>query len=566
MTTTEKPTTRSSRSRTSGSSSTRGGARAARRPKAETPPEVGSVGRLVLVGAGPGDPGLLTVRARQLLEGAAVVVSDADVPEDVLETVPEGAHLVRLDGGDVEARAAAVVAEAEKAGPDTTVVRLVRGDAALLSTWPVEARRCRAAGVAVELVPGVAVGTAVPAHAGVPLGADGDTGVLVVDATELDLEDAAVDDWAEAAVLSNATRVVLRVADRLQDVLDLLIDAGLDPETPAALVGEGSTSGQRTVVATADTLVEQTGGDVPADAVLVVGGAVGAREELSWFETRPLFAWRVLVPRTRDQAGALVDRLRSLGAVPVEVPTIAVEPPRSDAAFNRAFQGIGAGRYGWLALTSTNAVRAVREKATEFGVDARILSGVRVAAVGESTAEALRAWGIEPDLVPAEDAQNSEGLVAAWSERDEALDEIGRVLLPRADIATDVLREGLEAKGWTVEDVTAYRTVRAAPPPAPVRDAIKRGDFDAVVFTSSSTVRNLVGIAGKPHVQTGVVVIGPKTREAAEEQGLTVSGEAATPDVDALCAALARYAEQRRAEGLARPSEVARARRPKNAK
>ena len=257
-----------------------------------------------------------------------------------------------------------------------------------------------------------------------------------------------------------------------------------------------------------------------------------------WFESRPLFGWRVLVPRTREQAGETSARLRALGAVPVEVPTIAVEPPRSPAAMERAVKGIGDGRFQWIVFTSTNAVKAVREKVEEFGLDARTFSGVKIAAIGEVTAQRLRDFGITPDLVPSGE-QSSEGLLAEFAEYDEVLDLVGRVLLPRADIATETLVAGLTDLGWEVEDVTAYRTVRAAPPAAETREALKGGGFDAVLFTSSSTVRNLVGIAGKPHEASVLACIGPRTAETALELGLRVDVQPETATVGDLIEALA---------------------------
>jgi len=246
--------------------------------------------------------------------------------------------------------------------------------------------------------------------------------------------------------------------------------------------------------------------------------------------------------------------------VPEEVPTIAVEPPRTPQQMERAVKGLVTGRYQWVAFTSTNAVKAVREKLEEYGLDARAFAGVKVAAVGEHTSAALLDFGIRPDLIP-EGQQSAEGLADAWPPFDDLLDPINRVLLPRADIATETLVARLTELGWEAEDVTAYRTVRAAPPPAPIREAIKGGGFDAVLFTSSSTVRNLVGIAGKPHAVTVIGVIGPQTAKTASEFGLRVDVTAPKPSVTALVDALAEFgAAQRDAaaeagEPLRRPSE-----------
>jgi uroporphyrinogen III methyltransferase/synthase len=212
----------------------------------------------------------------------------------------------------------------------------------------------------------------------------------------------------------------------------------------------------------------------------------------------------------------------------------------------RAVKGLVTGRYEWVVFTSTNAVRAVREKFTDYGLDARAFAGLKVAAVGEQTAAALVEFGVHPDLMP-DGQQSSEGLADVWPPYDEDLDPINRVLLPRADIATDTLIARLTQLGWECEDVTAYRTVRAAPPPAPIREAIKGGGFDAVLFTSSSTVKNLIGIAGKPHNVTVIAVIGPQTAKTAEEYGLRVDVMAERPSASALAEALAEYGAKRRA-------------------
>ena len=234
------------------------------------------------------------------------------------------------------------------------------------------------------------------------------------------------------------------------------------------------------------------------------------------------------------------------------MPTIAVEPPRSPAQMERAVKGLVDGRFQWVVFTSTNAVRAVWEKFNEFGLDARAFSGVKIACVGQATADRVRAFGINPELVPSGE-QSSLGLLDEFPPYDDIFDPVNRVLLPRADIATETLAEGLRERGWEIEDVTAYRTVRAAPPPAHTREMIKTGGFDAVCFTSSSTVRNLVGIAGKPHARTIVACIGPKTAETAAEFGLRVDVQPEVAAVGPLVEALAEHAARLRAEGALPP-------------
>ena len=242
------------------------------------------------------------------------------------------------------------------------------------------------------------------------------------------------------------------------------------------------------------------------------------------------------------------------------MPTISVEPPRNPLQMDKAVRGLVEGRYEWVVFTSVNAVKAVREKFDEYGLDARAFSGLKVAAVGEKTAESIASWGIRADLVPSGE-QSARGLLEDWPPFDDMLDPINRVFLPRADIATETLVAGLHELGWEVDDVTAYRTVRAAPPPAPVRDAIKTGKFDAVVFTSSSTVRNLVGIAGKPHPTTVIAAIGPATAKTCEEHGLRVDVLASKPAVEVLAEELAEFGTLRRlsmieaGEPVTKPSE-----------
>jgi len=345
--------------------------------------------------------------------------------------------------------------------------------------------------------------------------------------------------------------ILLNCGRRVGKAATALIEHGRKPETPVAVTADGTTTEQFTVVSTLESIDREAAAAGP-DALVVVGDVVKLRERLSWWETKPLFGWKVLVPRTKDQAGALSEQLTAYGAIPVEVPTIAVEPPRTPQAMDRAIRGLVSGRYAWIAFTSTNAVKAVREKIEELSLDARALAGVKVACVGDATAAAVEAWGIRPELVPTND-HSSDGLLAEWPHYDDAYDALDRVFLPRADIATEVLAAGLAERGWQVDDVTAYRTVRAAPPAADIREAIKTGGFDAVLFTSSSTVRNLVGIAGKPHASSIIAVIGPQTAATAAELGLRVDVSAAKPSAALLAEALAEFGRERRANDDALP-------------
>jgi uroporphyrinogen III methyltransferase / synthase len=511
----------------------------------EQPP----AGWVALVGAGPGDEGLLTVRAAELLGQASLIIAPADLAP-VAERY-RSADAVLAEPADAAATAARLAASARDG---QLAVRLFGGDP-LLNGAVGEATACAEAGIRFEIVPGVPLATAVPAYAGIPLASDPNAELRVIHAAEV-----------SRVAYSPATLVVLGADAAPAELGKMLIAAGWPETTPFAITWDGTTSTQQTVVST----LGRVGPDLKAagvslantrgPAIAVVGEAVSKRSTLSWFETKPLFGWRVLVPRTKEQAAVVSQRLRGYGAVPEEVPTIAVEPPRTPQQMERAVKGLVTGRYQWVAFTSVNAVRAVRERFEEYGLDARAFAGVKVAAVGEQTAQALLDFGIRPDLMPAED-QSAEGLAAVWPPYDDVLDPINRVLLPRADIATETLLARLVDLGWEAEDVTAYRTVRAAPPPAPVREAIKGGGFDAVLFTSSSTVRNLVGIAGKPHAVTVIGVIGPQTAKTAAEFGLRVDVTAPRPSMTGLVDAMAEHgaalrdAAEEAGEPVRRPSE-----------
>jgi uroporphyrinogen III methyltransferase/synthase len=514
-------------------------------------------GTVAFVGAGPGDPGLLTVRAVELLAAADVVVAENQDEAFLARFCKPGVEVVDGSVGDdgqalSHAMRAKLVVKAAKRGGN--VVRLLDGDPFLYGTGSEEAAACGKAGIPFEIVPGVSAVSAVPAYAGVPLTTAKAREVRVVNVAESALH------W-DAIASGKATLVLLSATKVIGDVAKAIIRAGRDPETPVAMTEQGTTTEQRTVVSTLERIAaDARAAKFTAPTITVVGETVALRETLSWFETKPLFGWRVLVPRTKEQASELSARLRSCGAVPEEVPTIAVEPPRTPQQMERAIKGLVTGRYEWVAFTSRNAVKAVRERFEEYGLDARAFAGIKVAAVGEQTAGDLLAWGIKPDLVPTGE-QSAAGLLEEWPPYDPVFDPIDRVFLPRADIATENLVAGLIERGWEVDDVTAYRTVRAAPPAAPIREAIKGGGYDAVVFTSSSTVRNLVGIAGKPHTATVIACIGPATAKTAEEHGLRVDVLAPSPSVLDLANALAEYGSASRAaaveagEAVLRPSQ-----------
>lgn len=493
----------------------------------ESTPQVPCV---AFVAAGPGDPDLIAHRGAKFLIDAEMVLADKGAVS-IAEAfaAPEVIEVTDPDATGTSADRIKPAIDAAKAGK--RVVRLLASDPTLAPTLLGEVGAARRSKVDVEIVPAVSEVTGVPVYAGFGLLGGKAREVRVLDAHDSGIR------WEELAT-PRVTAVFPSGATRLAHIAKALVDAGRSATTAVAVTRDGTTVDQQTVITTLGEAAE-----TPAtrkNGFVVIGEVVEQRERLDWFERKALVGWRVLIPRTQDNTATLVALLRRHGAVPSEVATISVEPPRTPQQVERAVHGLVSGRYEWVGFTSANAVRAVREKLQEYGLDARSFAGLKVAACGAGTVDALIEFGVRPDLAPTDD-QSTSGLVDVWPPYDSLLDPINKVFLPRADIATDTLAAGLTELGWEVEDITAFRTVRAAPPPAPVREAIKTGGFDAVMFTSSSTVRNLVGIAGKPHQSTIVACIGPNTAKTAEEHGLRVDVLAQDSTPEGLVAALAEH-------------------------
>ena len=504
-----------------------------------------SIEPVAIVAAGTGDPELMTLRAISHLEDAELVIADADAAAIAQHFAAPSAELViAVDkaGQPLEvSETAKLLVAAAKEG--RRAVRLIAGDPVVDGSLMNEASAIRKAKVPFEIVPGVSAVTAVPAYAGFGLTGGKARRVEVIDANDPDVV------W-EGIVTPRTTLVILNAADRVGEIASKLVHKGADPATPIAVTRRGTTVDQRTIAGTLEDIAAVAkAAKLAGPGLVVVGQVVAQRAKLDWFEVKSLFGWRVLIPRTQETSGPVAGLLRRHGAVPLEVATISVEPPRTPQQIDRAITGLVTGRYEWIGFTSVNAVRAIREKLAELGLDARSFAGLKVAAVGETTVAALIDFGVRPDLVP-EGEHTTAALLDEWPVYDSLTDPINRVFLPRADIATDTLAAGLAELGWEVEDITAYRTVRAAPPPAETREAIKTGGFDAVVFTSSSTVRNLVGIAGKPHSSTIVACIGPQTAKTAEEHGLRVDVLAEVSTLQGLVDALAAHGESLRVTAI----------------
>lgn len=502
------------------------------------------LGRVSFIGVGVGDPQLLTLAAARLLADAQEVLLDRDefralLAHPALSLRPD-VQIAVLEPGDPVARC--VEREVSDAQDGLDVVRLVEGDTLFNPRCRAEAIGCSRHGVPVEIAPGVSPLTAMPTFAGFAPATHDGSHFLAVEPSGL----------GRTTVPGAGEVFVWCRTDQVEDVVAAARLAGRDAHEPALVTFKAATGAQHSVLTELgrlQTIVRREGAaDAGPEPLAVVLGAADA-DELDWFESKPMFGWQVLVPKTKETMGELERWLMRHGAATATVPTIAVEPPRNPQPMDRAITGLVDGRYEWIVFTSSSAVRAVIERLENYGLDARAFSGLRVAAAGPMTVQALQEWGIRPDLVPED--PTGHGLAAEFPAFDDLLDPINRVLIPRADIAIEELSTGLAELGWQVEDVTAYRTVRAAPPPAETREAIKTGRFDAVVFTSSSAVRNLLGIAGKPPTQTIVAAIGPATADACREYGLRVDVVAERPTHHALVDALVAFAAERREAMLA---------------
>jgi uroporphyrinogen III methyltransferase/synthase len=480
-----------------------------------------------LVGAGPGDPGLLTVRGAEVLSHADVVVYDRLSVSSLLDLAPERAERISVGKARGEATVPqheinALLVERGRAGQE--VVRLKGGDPFVFARGGEEASALLAAGVGFEVVPGITSAVAVPAFAGVPVTHRGlSTSFTVVTGHE-DPWAAKDTDWDAVARVGGTIVVLMGVATR-GAIAARLMEGGLAADTPVAAVRWGTRPEQHSVRTTLGGLGAAA---LDPPATIVIGAVAGL--DLRWFEARPLFGRSVVVTRARDQASELATRLRAAGATTVELPVIRVADASDDGA---ALRDVAARvhEYDWVVLTSANgAERLCRELR-----DARALGAARVAAIGPGTATVLRRWGVAADLVPLRFV--AESMVEAFPSGT------GRVLLPRAAVARDALPDGLRAKGWMVDVVEAYRTERA-----PVTEAMRAAarSADAVTFTSSSTVTNYLEAVGGDAVPGVVACIGPVTAETARRRGLRVDVEAVEHTIDGLVDALVAHLGQPR--------------------
>jgi uroporphyrinogen III methyltransferase/synthase len=502
-------------------------------------------GKVYLLGAGPGDPGLLTVRAREVLETADVVVYDYLANEDFLGYCPEEAELVYAGkrGGDHTLSQEEINRVlVDRAGRGLTVARLKGGDPYVFGRGAEEAEQVVEAGAAFEVVPGITSAVAAPAYAGIPLTHRGfSSSVSFVTGHESADKGESALDW-QALARSASTLVFFMGVRNLASIADNLMQAGLKGDTPAALVRWGTTCRQRTLVGSLDNIArksEEAGFAAPA--LLVVGGVVRLKERLDWFEKRPLLGRGVVVTRAREQASGLVRTLGDMGACCLQFPTIRISPLEDYEAVDRAVRGLS--RYDGVVFTSVNGVKHFFDRLRRQGLDSRAFGGCRLAAIGPATADELRGHGLEPDFVPRRYV--AEEVVQGIINHGEFGE---RILIPRAETAREVLPQELERAGFEVNVLPVYRTELAHNDTQELLEAMSRGEVHYVSFTSSSTVHNFFQLVEpqqlRPFTEKGLrlACIGPVTEETLGEYGFTCQVRPQRYTVPELARAIARDA------------------------
>ena len=496
-------------------------------------------GTVYLVGAGPGDPGLLTLRAAELLARADVLVYDALASTEIVE---RAAKAERIYAGKRGGRANVMSQEeisallVELAAKHAVVVRLKGGDPFVFGRGGEEAQALAAAGIPFEVVPGITAGIAGPAYAGIPVTHRGlSTSVTLVTGHEDPTKPGTDVDW-DALAKGTGTLVFYMSVGKMEENFARLIEAGCPADTPAAAVEWGTHARQRTVSGTLATLPALArDANVGAPSVVVVGDVVSLRGELAWFDRRPLSGKRVVVTRARAQASGFAASLRELGAEVVQLPVIRIAPPEDAAPLREAAET--AGSFDWIVFTSANGVDRFFAALAEDGRDARALGGVSVCAIGPATAEELAKHGLRADLVPEEFV--AEAALEALTAATELAGK--RILIPRAAEARAVLPDGLRARGAEVVEVAAYRTVHDGSGADEVRRSLDAGEVDWVTFTAGSTVRSFAALVGADVGRARVASIGPITSATVRELGMRVDVEAAEYTIPGLLGAIREF-------------------------
>ena len=478
-------------------------------------------GKVYIIGAGPGDPGLITIRAVEALKLAEVVVYDNLVNEDLLQYTPPGVRRIYAgkQGGDHTLTQDKINDLLVREALDgRTVARLKGGDPFIFGRGGEEAEELAARSIPFEVIPGVTSAIAVPAYAGIPLTHRGLTStVAFITGHEDPTKEKSDIDWQALAGIG--TLVFLMGVKNLDQIIDALISRGKPPETPAALIRRGTTPDQKVLSGTLATIGELAAKNrFKPPAILVVGKVVQLRDTLGWFDAKPLFSKGIVITRPQRQADDLAKILAAQGARPIAFPTIAIEPPSDWSSLDAALADLES--YQWIIFTSANGVHFFFERLRQRGKDVRDLKGIKICCIGPATARQMEARGIGVDLVPEEFI--AEGILKSFA----GMDLNGRkILIPRAAKARDILPETLKKQGAVVTVATAYRTVASGKKKEEFTGLMDKGKVDVITFTSSSTVTNFVDIMGKDFAlppSVCVACIGPVTAGTAAKAGFKI--------------------------------------------
>lgn len=491
------------------------------------------------MGAGPGDPGLFTLKGRACLERAEVVIYDYLCNPLLLTFAPESAERIYVGkkaGNHTRTQDEINALLVEKTGEGKRVVRLKGGDPFVFGRGGEEAEALAAAKLAFEVVPGVSSALAGPAYAGIPVTHRAHNGMLTIFTghEEPGKAETAID--YDAIARTPGTKVMLMGVERLSEITQRLTTAGLAAATPVALVRWATTGRQQTLVGTlADIADKAREAEFKAPAVAVIGEVVSLRRQLNWFERLPLFGKRIAVTRTRKQAGEMVAQLRALGADAYELPTIRIEPAPNKREFYELV--LDAHVYDWIIFTSPNGVDAFFTAFFEIFRDAREIGGARIAAIGPATAERVRSYHLQVDLQPEKYVAES---IIEELQKETTVENL-KFLLPRAEGAREVLAVELTKLGAIVDEAIAYRTV---PETEDVSGGIARfreEGADMITFTSSSTAENFMALKLPMPKGIATASIGPITSKTMKSLGLKVEVEAKQHDIPGLIAAITKY-------------------------
>jgi len=503
-------------------------------------------GRVLLIGAGPGDPGLITVKGQKLLSEADVVVYDYLVSPRLLQLARPDAQLIYVGkkaGRHTLPQSQINQILIDKAKQGKIVARLKGGDPFVFGRGGEEAQVLSRAGIDFEIVPGISAGLAVPAYAGIPVTHRAFAGdlALITGHEDASRTDTSQIDWSALGVWQG-TLVFYMGVKNLPLICTKLQEHGLSGRTPAALIRYGTTPAQRTLVGSVATLPDlAVEHNFTPPAIIVIGKVVKLRDQLNWFEQRPLFGKRIVVTRSRAQASELVDQLIQLGAEVLQFPAIRIEPPLDIQPLRDAIGQLP--HYHWLVFTSVNGVDSFFHTLAAKSRDARSFSSAKVCAIGPATADRLRKFGIIADLIPPRFIADS--IVDSLRKTDNL--DGKRILLPRADIARSDLPQELKKLGAVVDEITAYRTVIEESPKDEIISALEQNNIDWITFTSSSTVQNFFQqidaklLSGK---KLRLASIGPITSAAIKETGLNVDVEATEYTIDGLINAICKESDK----------------------